>query len=141
LYEQARPYEYYTGCKTGNVAMRDHWRSVVRDQTIPLYLCPADQAAHTPFAGYRTDPRPWARGNYAANAGPGWWQMSLDGGRYEEAYGMTGPVMGINFGAALERIPDGTSNTVMFTEVRIGVNETDPRGVWAMGYPGSSVVA
>lgn len=84
---------------------------------------------------------PWARGNYAANAGPGWWQMSLNGESYAETYGKTGPVMGINFGSPIRNIADGASNTVMFTEVRVGVGATDPRGVWAMGFPGSSVVA
>lgn len=67
--------------------------------------------------------------------------MSLYGGSYLESYGQTGPVMGINFGAAVARIPDGASSTVMFTEVRAGVDASDPRGVWAMGYPGSSVTA
>lgn len=84
---------------------------------------------------------PWARGNYAANAGPGWWQMSLNGEAYEETYGKTGPVMGINFGTGIYGIPDGASNTVMFTELRVGVGPKDPRGVWAIGFPGSSVVA
>jgi prepilin-type processing-associated H-X9-DG protein len=68
--------------------------------------------------------------------------MSKDGGSYQESYGMTGPVMGINFGARIPaQIPDGTSNTVMFSEVRIGVNAQDPRGVWALGYPGASIIA
>jgi prepilin-type processing-associated H-X9-DG protein len=48
--------------------------------------------------------------------------------------------MSIGFGASLTTIPDGTSNTFMVHEVRIGVNSQDRRGVWAMGMPGSSVV-
>jgi prepilin-type processing-associated H-X9-DG protein/prepilin-type N-terminal cleavage/methylation domain-containing protein len=141
LFEQARVGDYVLGFNNGNVSQRDHWRTVVRDKRLAIYLCPADIGQDTPFVGYAGDPYPWARGNYAANAGPGWWQMSFEGGSYLESYGLTGPVMGINFGAVVEAIPDGTSTTVMFSEVRIGVSAIDPRGVWAMGYPGSSVLA
>lgn len=141
LFQQADVCDYMKGYSTGNAALRDRWRTVVQHQTIPLLLCPADVGADVPFAGYNNAPGPWARGNYAANAGPGWWPMSFGGASYEEAYGMTGPVMGINYGVYLAAIPDGASNTIMFNEVRIGVNELDPRGVWAMGFPGSSVTA
>jgi prepilin-type N-terminal cleavage/methylation domain-containing protein/prepilin-type processing-associated H-X9-DG protein len=142
LYTLANVSDYMAGYNSGNDAQRDHWRTVVQGQTIPLYLCPADNGAQVPFVGYQYAPGPWARGNYAANAGPGWWQKSKDGGSYQESYGMTGPVMGINFGAKIpQQIPDGTSNTIMFNEVRIGVNAQDPRGVWALGYPGASITA
>jgi prepilin-type processing-associated H-X9-DG protein/prepilin-type N-terminal cleavage/methylation domain-containing protein len=141
LFTQANVSDYMAGYQSNDTARRDAWRAVVKDKTIAVYLCPSDVGAGVPFSGYRNAEGPWARGNYAANAGPGWWQMSLNGRSYEESYGMTGPVMGINFGAALHRIPDGTSNTIMFTELRIGVSAIDPRGVWAMGFPGSSVVA
>jgi len=142
LYRQANTTDYLPGYQANDQARRDHWRGVVKDQTIKTYLCPSDRGRDTPFDGYSKAPGPWARGNYAANAGPGWWQMSLKGESYQEAYGKTGPVMGINFGANLsEDIPDGTSNTIMFNEVRIGINSKDPRGVWALGFPGASVTA
>lgn len=140
LYEQAKVADYFVGYQAGNAAVRDYWRTVVQNQTIPLYICPADIHAE-PFDGYEKAPGPWARGNYAANAGPGWWQMSLDGGSYTETYGLTGPVMGINYGAVMYTIPDGTTATVMFTELRSGVGAKDPRGVWALGLPGSSITA
>jgi prepilin-type processing-associated H-X9-DG protein len=141
LYLQAKVHEYMIGYNSGNAALRDRWRTVVKDKVVPTYLCPGDAGNATPFQGYTHSPGPWARGNYAANAGPGWWQMSLNGRSYSEAYGRTGPVMGINFGAVLQSIPDGTTSTVLFTEVRIGVDASDPRGVWALGYPGSSITA
>src|SRR5438874_9353141 len=50
-------------------------------------------------------------------------------------------IFGVNWGARLTAGPDGTSNTVMFNEVRIGLNANDRRGVWAMGLAGSSVTA
>jgi prepilin-type N-terminal cleavage/methylation domain-containing protein/prepilin-type processing-associated H-X9-DG protein len=141
LFEQARVADYLPGYLSGNAAQRDYWCNVVKDKVIPPYLCPADNGNAVPFQGYTHHPGPWARGNYAANAGPGWWQMSLDGRSYKEAYGQTGPVFGINYGSVLHRIPDGVTATVLFTEVRIGVNAADPRGVWAMGYPGASITA
>ena len=48
--------------------------------------------------------------------------------------------MSIDFGAKLSTIGDGTSNTFLFHEVRIGVNSTDIRGTWAIGLPGASMV-
>src|SRR5439155_17750898 len=48
---------------------------------------------------------------------------------------------GINYGAVLHQIPDGATNTILFTEVRVGVAASDPRGVWAIGYPGASITA
>jgi prepilin-type processing-associated H-X9-DG protein/prepilin-type N-terminal cleavage/methylation domain-containing protein len=141
LYAKARVSDYMIGYQTNNTALRDRWRTIVQNQGNPIFLCPADIGAETAFAGYQNCPGPWARANYAANAGPGWWQMSLDGNSYQEGYGMTGPVMGINFGADVSRIKDGASNTVLFNEVRIGVGDQDPRGVLFMGFPGSSVTA
>ncbi len=141
LYRQARADDYLVGYKNGNDYQRDYWRSVVKDKVIPTYTCPADQGNAVPFEGYTHNPGPWARGNYAANAGPGWWQMSLNGTAYNEAYGKTGPVFGINYGSVLDRIPDGTTATILFTELRVGVGANDPRGVWAMGFPGSSITA
>ncbi|VTU02183.1 Uncharacterized protein OS=Pirellula staleyi (strain ATCC 27377 / DSM 6068 / ICPB 4128) GN=Psta_3886 PE=4 SV=1: SBP_bac_10 [Gemmataceae bacterium] len=126
---------------SADAAKRDNWLVVLRDKVVPVYLCPADAGNAKPFSGYTQKPGPWARGNYAANAGPGWWQMSLNGRSYSEAFGKTGPVMAINFGAVPAEIRDGASQTAMFTEVRVGVSERDPRGVWTMGFPGASITA
>jgi prepilin-type processing-associated H-X9-DG protein len=62
--------------------------------------------------------------------------------------------MCINWGAPLSEInsQDGTANTVMLTEVRIGTlaiqtgesnpgGPKEPRGTWAVGMPGCSVIA
>jgi prepilin-type N-terminal cleavage/methylation domain-containing protein/prepilin-type processing-associated H-X9-DG protein len=141
LYVAARVQDYMPGYLNDDAAKRDQWQLAVKDKVIRTYLCPADLGNVAPFEGYTHKPGPWARGNYAANAGPGWWQMSLNGYSYSEAYGQTGPVMGINFGAVPHTIADGTTATVLFTEVRVGINAKDPRGVWAMGYPGASITA
>jgi prepilin-type N-terminal cleavage/methylation domain-containing protein/prepilin-type processing-associated H-X9-DG protein len=141
LYARACVADYAAGYASGDAARRDRWREAVKDRVVPAYLCPADAGNAAPFAGYPGKPGPWARGNYAANAGPGWWQMSLGGRTYPEAYGPARPVMGINYGAVPHALPDGSAATVMFTEVRVGVGPKDPRGVWALGYPGGSVTA
>jgi prepilin-type N-terminal cleavage/methylation domain-containing protein len=71
LFVQAKTDDYLGGYKSGNNTQRDYWRTVVQGQTISLYLCPADFGVQVPFVGYQYAPGPWARGNYAANAGPG----------------------------------------------------------------------
>jgi prepilin-type N-terminal cleavage/methylation domain-containing protein/prepilin-type processing-associated H-X9-DG protein len=54
-----------------------------------------------------------------------------------------GGVMCINWGATLISISneDGTSNTIMLNEVRTGtfLSTSEPRGTWALGFPGASV--
>jgi prepilin-type N-terminal cleavage/methylation domain-containing protein/prepilin-type processing-associated H-X9-DG protein len=153
LYKQANIPDYHNNCNfPANSAKRDNWRSVVQGKTVQVYLCPADAKNAGPFQsggqvlypggiGVLHMSSAWARGNYAANAGPGWWPMSWQGNSYDETYGKTGPVMGINFGANTQTIKDGSSTTVMFNEVRAGLGPLDPRGVWALGFPGSSVTA
>src|SRR5437762_197003 len=80
----------------------------------------------------------WARGNYAANAGNSWYNFTvdLDNSNGPQGYSPSnwGGVFGINLGSTLTTIntQDGTSNTVMFTEVRVGLNNVDRRGAWAM---------
>ena len=118
------------------------WRGL-RGQKIALLLCPSDIGADVLFA---LNGGGWARGNYAANAGPGWFNATIAGGSSNNV-GVPnvnpthGGIFGINWGARMEDINDGTSLTIMFNEVRIGLNANDRRGVWAMGLAGSSVTA
>jgi prepilin-type processing-associated H-X9-DG protein len=103
----------------------------------------------------------WARGNYAATFGFTDDDHTTDGGNAVfnnpfDGSGSDGIVPGNpgnpplskgpiffmsttgNNGTRLTEITDGTSNTIMFNEVRAGISPLDPRGVWAMGEPGSS---
>jgi len=41
--------------------------------------------------------------------------------------------MCVNWGAAIQRIEDGSSNTVMVNHVRAGLESSDMRGCWAFG--------
>ncbi|MBI2808094.1 MAG: DUF1559 domain-containing protein [Planctomycetes bacterium] len=112
-----------------------------RGASIPAYRCPteADDGGYTGNAGGVTG---WARGNYGANAGPAWWPDLVNGRNASSDFGLNGQgPMGINWGSHLVRIPDGSSNTVLVNHLRIGPVSTDPRGVWALGFPGSSVTS
>jgi prepilin-type N-terminal cleavage/methylation domain-containing protein/prepilin-type processing-associated H-X9-DG protein len=142
------------------------WRAL-RGQPVKVFLCPSD-ANHneTPYNDTSGVDAPaeagWARGNYAGTAGftdsdhttNG--AMCLNNNPYDGtgADGVVpnnpanppiskGPIFffstnGKN-GTRLTDIVDGTSNTIMFNEVRAGINELDSRGVWALGHPGSSL--
>ena len=130
------------------------WRNI-RGTKIKNLLCPADQGGgDTPFTGANGG---WARGNYACNAGGihgsqiGW--TSSEGGvspvndtpwPWVPTGTRGGGVMCINWGTTLAMLTneDGTANTVMLAEVRSGafLSPGDPRGTWALGFPGASVV-
>jgi prepilin-type N-terminal cleavage/methylation domain-containing protein/prepilin-type processing-associated H-X9-DG protein len=115
----------------------------IRSTTLKMALCPSDVGADNMFA---LNGGSWARGNYAACAGASWFNYTLNGnsdgsGSPSGVTGGAGGCMGINWGCPIARIPDGSSNTIMVNEVRIGVDTNDRRGVWAMGLAGASVTA
>jgi prepilin-type N-terminal cleavage/methylation domain-containing protein len=135
----------------GNTA----WKAI-RTARLPTLECPSDTGADTPWS---LDGGGWARGNYACNAG-GLHQNGSTG--YPSSENGASPqnqnnpanlgvptgtsgggVMCINWGAGVHRIEDGSSNSIMLAEVRIGaqLSAADPRGVWALGFTGASVVA
>jgi prepilin-type N-terminal cleavage/methylation domain-containing protein/prepilin-type processing-associated H-X9-DG protein len=121
------------------------WQGI-RSTPIKLMLCPSDSAAQTPFA---LNGGGWARGNYAGNAGAGWLNWTREGASHDggalggSTSNNVGGAFGINYGSSVGDITvlDGTSNTILFNEVRIGLNVNDRRGVWAMGLAGSSLTA
>lgn len=119
------------------------WRNM-KGVRLKAYECPSDSGGSA--AAYNGAGGGWARGNYAANAGPTWWYLTPNGlspqsgFESDPGWGAAGPVMSANYGARLAEITDGTTNTVMFTEVRTGVEARDMRGTWAIGLPGASVV-
>ncbi|MBN2291327.1 MAG: DUF1559 domain-containing protein [Pirellulales bacterium] len=114
--------------------------SAPRGTLLPAMLCPSDVGADIKYIGYGGN---WARGSYAANAsagnlgnaypavgvypgGPGWTDNRLRG------------VMGPNLSVSINEIKDGTTQTLLLGEIRIGLNEHDPRGSWAFGTSGAS---
>lgn len=135
------------------------WRTV-GESIVPIYVCPTDP--NTTF-GFNYDGQMWARGNYAANAGPAWYTWSVDGKNWNgsqsddgspapfwyqgapwapaQTQGNAAPVMSINYGARFRDIRDGMTSTIMFAEVRSGISADDLRGTWALGVGGASIVA
>jgi hypothetical protein len=132
------------------------WRSI-RGTPLKLLKCPSDSGHETPWSLAGGD---WARGNYGCNAGGihqpdslGW--TSTEGGNSPTStwtqswVGLpnttrAGGVMCINYGVSLPVLTalDGTSNTVMLGELRVGsfLSAADARGTWALGFPGASVI-
>jgi prepilin-type processing-associated H-X9-DG protein/prepilin-type N-terminal cleavage/methylation domain-containing protein len=146
LYQQANPGSYPgTGKLADFPSYNLSWRQI-RGAQIATFLCPADVGHDTPFSDPNGSPAEsgWARGNYAASNGAGDADHSIGGppDLSEDPFrGVPkGPVMAINYGARLADITDGTANTFLVHEVRVGVGPADRRGTWAMGFPGASIV-
>jgi len=117
------------------------WRAV-RTTYLASFKCPTDDMNNpgNPFTGAGGS---WQRGNYACNQGPGNIGSNFAGASANDGFGVPGGgPMCANFGASLQSLnnQDGTSNTIMLAEVRAG-KANDRRGVWAMGFAGSSIVA
>jgi prepilin-type N-terminal cleavage/methylation domain-containing protein/prepilin-type processing-associated H-X9-DG protein len=124
------------------------WRGM-RNQTIKTYLCPSEAFKATMGSGVGGN---WARGNYAANAGPldpsvnsqgttvyytaPWATANINGGATVQG----GGVMIVNWGDSVGVLSaeDGTSNTIMINHIRVGPQASDMRGTWAFGMPGGS---
>jgi len=113
-----------------------NWRAV-RSNTIKTFRCPSE--ANLDTLGNRNSGN-WARGNYAANAGPGDPSNALAGGNYN-GWGQSGGPMMVNLARAIQRIEDGSSNVIMINHVRVGPAANDMRGSWAFGMPGASYTA
>ncbi|MEM9354467.1 MAG: DUF1559 domain-containing protein [Planctomycetota bacterium] len=116
----------------------------VRSTRLAVMLCPSDGFGSEFYQG-STGNQLWARGNYGLNGfqfWPGSTEIAEARGRQTGALtewldfnlGMGFPGVPIN----LKRITDGSSNTIMLAEMRQGLGETDPRGVWALGMCGSN---
>jgi prepilin-type N-terminal cleavage/methylation domain-containing protein/prepilin-type processing-associated H-X9-DG protein len=156
--EQQSLYSQYQASITSYVTTGDAgWRGM-RGTKIKTYLCPSDSGADSPTNAAGGG---WARGNYGANGGPGmnWaggavgtsvfaggkWVDNNPNGFASEYYpswsaGMNGGgAMVVNCGTKLHTLEDGTSNTILIDELRIGWNADDIRGTWAMGQTGASL--
>jgi prepilin-type N-terminal cleavage/methylation domain-containing protein len=106
-----------------------------RATPIPSLLCPSDVGADQPFMGATlrrfNDVDDWARGNYACNGD------NISANKTTEDPQQIG-VLRKNVHTKISQILDGTSHTILAAEIRIGLNEHDRRGVWAMGCSGAS---
>jgi prepilin-type N-terminal cleavage/methylation domain-containing protein/prepilin-type processing-associated H-X9-DG protein len=142
--------------------VNNSWRAI-GGAVIPTYLCPSDPnnavmyndtAVVNAFVPVTSGPAGgnWARGNYACMSGFDDFDHVSGGATFVSTNaganamppigldGVTdGPIFAANYGCKIQDITDGTSNTIMFNELRAGVAANDPRGVWAIGLPSMSV--
>jgi prepilin-type N-terminal cleavage/methylation domain-containing protein/prepilin-type processing-associated H-X9-DG protein len=138
-----------------NLYNMDWANTTLRSTRLQVFVCPADPKnidgavfyTDSDFANYpQYAPMDqmkgipltnWARGNYGAVQGatdPDH-QINGDEGLAWKPYpGMpkTG-TMGLNYGSKIASITDGTSNTAIVGELRVGLNSMDIRGTWAIG--------
>jgi prepilin-type N-terminal cleavage/methylation domain-containing protein/prepilin-type processing-associated H-X9-DG protein len=125
------------------------WRLIANTE-VKVYQCPSEPSIRQHFS----DPNvptsssgsDWARGSYGVTAGWEDYDHVANGG--QKTTTQTGvmkgfvasPMMSANYGCRLTDVTDGLSNTIMVGELRSGKIQIDPRGVWALGFPSSSIV-
>jgi prepilin-type N-terminal cleavage/methylation domain-containing protein/prepilin-type processing-associated H-X9-DG protein len=135
-----------------NLPFNLSWMSI-GGTTVKTYQCPSDPNNQRPYLDPTTGPiggpaTGWARGNYGVTAGYEDYDHQNGGASYatsmagipQQNHMVSSPVMSCNYGAKITEITDGTSNTILAGELRAGLTAVDPRGVWALGFPGSSIV-
>ena len=95
------------------------------------FLCPSDQAQGLFYESATfSNGRRFGKANYAAYVAP------------EHSYSTSiWPGALIHEPQAMRRVTDGTSNTVMLSEVRTRDEPTDQRGAWVLAWPGASILA
>jgi prepilin-type N-terminal cleavage/methylation domain-containing protein len=128
------------------------WRNGLVAQRIPSYLCPSDPYNAVPFfspgvPGDQFQGGVWARGNYGATAGYDDFDHVNRGAHFKSSKSNTAgkaglidsSLMSCCFGSKFGQIRDGLSKTIAVAELRSGLVPWDPRGTWALGYPGASI--
>jgi prepilin-type N-terminal cleavage/methylation domain-containing protein/prepilin-type processing-associated H-X9-DG protein len=128
-------------------AVNNSWRSV-GSVDVKTFLCPSDpnnKQHYTDEASHPADATlGWARGNYGVTASfQDYDHMAWGRTLPTTVLGvhiLASPMMAANYGARFAEVTDGLSNTIMVAELRAGKTALDPRGVWALGVPSSSIV-
>ena len=144
---------YVAGSDTAPAGASVAWRTGLVGKKINAYLCPTDSMNGQLFTvasvpGDANTGGGWARGNYGISAGYEDYDHQAWGNSYKSSKkgyvstvnGMRStPLCSTNFGSKLRDITDGPSQQFMFCELRAGLTNYDPRGIWAMGLPGASI--
>ena len=145
---------YVAGSDTPPAGASTAWRTGLVGRNISAYLCPSDSKNNQQFnigalcVGDANTGGGWARGNYGISAGYEDYDHQAWGNTYKSSKkgyvstvnGMvSSPLCSTNFGSKLRDITDGPSQQFMFCELRAGLTNIDPRGIWAMGLPGASI--
>lgn len=128
----------------------------VRAASVSILNCPTDSfnTISNPYIRDQnsgTTTNRYARGNYAMNMGPGracFYELQPDctHGFHVGDPDLAGTNMrlwgtgagGVNVSFSFTDIKSGLSNFVMVDEIRAGIDTVDPRGSWALGFPGAS---
>jgi prepilin-type N-terminal cleavage/methylation domain-containing protein len=118
---------------------------------VSIFLCPSDKGNVDYFVSNAATGLKWARTNYLLNGSqvlpvpavlnclagnsscgsPN--DKVLEWADFNIGFGDVGVP-----GRTIQRISDGTTNTIMLAETRVGLSQNDRRGVWAMGMCGSN---
>lgn len=102
-----------------------------QEQPVALYMCPSDNARDRFYSDEEfTRGKRFAKGNYAAYVSP-----------FHSDLQLLYPGALISTGQKLARVTDGTSKTVVFSEVRTIDQPQDERGVWALAWNAASLLA
>ncbi len=117
---------------------------------IDLFLCPSDNGRGQKYILPNSNPPiTFARGNYGLNG----FQLLPDGDPMNCAAGKSScsatskvpQYLDFNIGMGsvlapqkIEKIQDGTTNTIMLAEMRVGLGTSDVRGTWAVAACGAS---
>ncbi len=105
---------------------------------VSAFVCPSDASGDKYYKGIgqQSNGKYFAKGNMAAYAGP----VHIE---HEQFFpgGLGGFQPGTAKGQSLRRVKDGTSKTIVVTEVRARNEERDRRGAWAGSWSGSSLLA
>lgn len=102
-----------------------------QQEQIASFLCPSESAFSRFYSDDSlTEGKRFAKGNYAGYVSPYHIDMQLV---YPGALVVTGQ--------EVSRIEDGTSNTIVFSEVRTLDFEQDERGAWALPWAGSTILS
>jgi prepilin-type N-terminal cleavage/methylation domain-containing protein len=111
-------------------SVRQDPNSEPQSKQFSLLMCPSDQAQgrfyKSPFAFNRL----FGKGNYVAYASP----------EHAQCMPLAKGAM-IHIPQPLSHVTDGTSNTIMLSEVRTRDEIRDSRGAWVMARVGSSIIA
>lgn len=101
-----------------------------QENQLQVMLCPSDGAQGRFYSSRASFSRTFGKGNYVAYVSP------------EHVNAMrVFPGAMINELQPLSHITDGTSKTIMLTEVRTREAQDDPRGAWAAAFCGGSIIS